>query len=169
MVKNYYYALNAIHSLASVMSANNIVGLQLCIEQSNADLVKNEIERQISSIVCSTFLVNWNSLQNLNFMCGVCKFLKRVIFQFLKKKECGYKRVLLQPQFLISFCINEYKNGNMCGWLTLEFFSLTHNSFLQPFVSRDFSNNYFHSHTSLHYYVMNEMKAHNNKINLLEN
>lgn len=27
MVKNYYYALNAIHSLASVMSANNIVGL----------------------------------------------------------------------------------------------------------------------------------------------
>lgn len=120
---------------------------------------KNEIERQISSIVCSTFLDTWNffsALQNLNFMCGVCKFLKRVkkncsslLEFFFEKKECGYKRVLWQPQFLISFCINEYKNGNMCGWLTLEFFSLTHNFFLQPFVSRDFSNNYFHSHTSL--------------------
>lgn len=67
---------------------------------------------------------------------------------FFWKKEYGYKRVLWQPQFLISFCINEFKNGNMCGWLTLVFF-LSPTTFLQPFVSRDFSNNYFHSHTSL--------------------
>lgn len=105
----------------------------------------------------------------LEFYVRCVQIFKTRHFLVFQKKECRYKRVLLQPQFLISFCINEYKNGNMCGWLTLEFFSLTHNSFLQPFVSRDFSNNYFHSHTSLHYYVMNEMKAHNNKINLLEN